>query len=130
MLHSSPTKLKLPNSSYYLGWGPSLLQIQNNCGNANVFKWTAVYFHLNETRMWTRFRKGNGREREERARGAVVAIECAWLLQLSDNWWSPTLKFQAIWIPGSSFSVVFSSIGKILSQGHVGIPPLLRVFTL
>lgn len=25
------------------------------------------------------------RERRERGRGAVVAIECAWLLQLSDN---------------------------------------------
>lgn len=43
---------------------------------------------------------------------------------------STTLKFQAICIPSSSFSVVSSSIGKILLQGHVGIPPLLCVFTL
>lgn len=74
--------------------------------------------------MWTGFRKGNGREREreEGGRGAVVAIECAWLLQLTDNWWSPTLKFQAIWIPSSSFSVVFSSIGKILFAGSCRDP--------
>lgn len=66
----------------------------------------------------------------ERERESVVAIDCAWLLQLADNWWSPTLRFQAICIPSSSFSVVFSSIGKILLQGHVGIPPLLCVSTL
>lgn len=66
----------------------------------------------------------------EGGKASVAAIECAWLLQLTDNWWSPTLKSQAICIPSSSFSEVFSSIGKILLQGHVGIPPLLCVFTL
>lgn len=42
------------NSSYYLGRNrspPAILQnlrgVQNNRGNVNLFKWTAVYSHLN-----------------------------------------------------------------------------------